>query len=70
MNKKYDIYMTKEFMNKKENVCETKTIISFLAKHIVTVTRQIPYTGTNASDRPLLAAKILSCTRWPRWWSS
>ena len=60
MNEKEDIYVMKTFMNKTEDICETKTIISFLMKHIVTVTRQrpSPYTGTNASDRPLRAIKF------------
>ena len=40
MNTKYDIYMMKEFMNKMEDICEAKTIISFLMKRIVNVTRQ------------------------------
>ena len=47
MNTKYDICMMKEFMNKMEDICEAKTIISFLMKRIVNFTRQrpVPYTG-------------------------
>ena len=67
MNEKEDIYVMKTFMNKTEDICETKTIISFLMKHIVTVTRQrpSPYTGP-----PAACHQILGCSRRPRWWSS
>ena len=60
MNEKEDIYVMKTVMNETEDICETKTIISFLMKHIVTVTRQrpSPRTGTNTSDRPLRAIKF------------
>ena len=40
MNEKEDIYVMKTVMNETEDICETKTIISFLMKHIVTVTRR------------------------------
>ena len=71
MNEKEDIYVMKTVMNETEDICETKTIISFLMKHIVTVTRQrpVPYTGRHR-DRPLRAVRFLGCARRPRWWSS
>ena len=60
MNEKENIYVTKKFMNKMEDTCEMKTIISFIMKHIVTVTRQrpVPYTGRHR-DRPLRAIRFL-----------
>ena len=60
MNTKYDICMMKEFMNKMEDICEAKTIISFLMKRIVNFTRQrpVPYTGRHR-DRPLRAIRFL-----------
>ena len=53
VNEKEDIYVMKTFMNKTEDICETKTIISFLMKHIVTVTRRSPspHTGPPAACR-------------------
>ena len=67
MNEKGDIYVIKKFMNKTEDICETKTIISFLMKHIVTVTRRSPSPHTGP---PAACHQILGCSRRPRWWSS
>ena len=67
MNKKDDIYVMKTVMNETEDICETKTIISFLKKHIVTVTRRSPSPHTGP---PAACHQILGCSRWPRWWSS
>ena len=60
MNTKKNIHVIKKLMNKTEDICETKTIISFLKKRIVTVTRQrpSPRTGTNTSDRSLRAIRF------------
>ena len=52
MNKKDDIYVMKTVMNETEDICETKTIINFLMKYIVVVTRQSP---SSPPDRPLRA---------------
>ena len=60
MNEKENIYVMKTFMNKMEDTCEMKTIISFLMKRIANFTRQrpVPYTGRHR-DRPLRAIRFL-----------
>ena len=67
MNEKEDIYVMKTVMNEMEDICETKTINSFLMKYIVTVTRQSPSPHIGP---PAACHQILGCSRWPRWWSS
>ena len=67
MNEKEDIYVMKTVMNETEDICETKTIASFLMKHIVTVTRQSPSPHIGP---PAACHQILGCSRRPRWWSS
>ena len=67
MNEKEDIYVMKTVMNETEDICETKTINSFLMKYIVTVTRQSPSPHIGP---PAACHQILGCSRRPRWWSS
>ena len=68
MNKKDDIYVMKTVMNETEDICETKTIINFLMKYIVTVTRLL--SPSSHTGPPAACQQILGRPRWPRWWSS